>query len=458
MENKHKKCSLKNHSNKDAKIVCVNCNLSLCAKCEVFHSYFCKEHRTYNLDTDYRENFNGYCNENGHSIKLEYFCRTHNILCCAKCIAKIKNEKNGKHTDCNICNIEEIIDEKKGKFNENIKTLKELSETVKLSIENLKNIFDCIVKNKEKIKLEIQNSFDVINEVLNNRENQLMLEVDNIYDDIFIKEDIFKEIEKLPENIKLALESNYVANENNNEENIISLVNNCINIENYIKDINIMNEKIKTLKNVDNLTIDYIYNNEMILEQINKFGCFQRDIIPQFLKSSILKGDSKNQNLLTNWIKQKVKKDEINFELIFKMSENGSDSKNFHEFCDNKGPTLTLISTTEGKKFGGFTPLNWKNVGGFINDKSMSTFIFSLNLNKKFDIINKENNAIKVDENNGPNFGNGDIIVYQDMKEGKTYANEKTTFLRDNNLALIEKEGEQGTFNVDEIEVYKVIF
>ena len=285
-----------------------------------------------------------------------------------------------------------------------------------------------------------------------------MLEVDNIYDDIFIKEDIFKEIEKLPENIKLALESNYVANENNNEENIISLVNNCINIENYIKDINIMNEKIKTLKNVDNLTIDYIYNNEMILEQINKFGCFQRDIIPQFLKSSILKGDSKNQNLLTNWIKQKVKKDEINFELIFKMSENGSDSKNFHEFCDNKGPTLTLISTTEGKKFGGFTPLNWKNIGGFINDKSMSTFIFSLNLNKKFDIINKENNAIKVDENNGPNFGNGDIIVYQDMKEGKTYANEKTTFLRDNNLALIEKEGEQGTFNIDEIEVYKVIF
>ena len=380
------------------------------------------------------------------------------MICCAKCIAKIKNEKNGKHTDCNICNIEEIIDEKKGKFNENIKTLKELSETVKLSIENLKNIFDCIVKNKEKIKLEIQNSFDVINDVLNNRENQLMLEVDNIYDDIFIKEDIFKEIEKLPENIKLALESNYVANENNNEENIISLVNNCINIENYIKDINIMNEKIKTLKNVDNLAIDYIYNNEMLLEQINKFGCFQRDIIPQFLKSSILKGDSKNQNLLTNWIKQKVKKDEINFELIFKMSENGSDSKNFHEFCDNKGPTLTLISTTEGKKFGGFTPLNWKNIGGFINDKSMSTFIFSLNLNKKFDIINKENNAIKVDENNGPNFGNGDIIVYQDMKEGKTYANEKSTFLRDNNLALIEREGKQGTFNIDEIEVYKVIF
>ena len=140
------------------------------------------------------------------------------------------------------------------------------------------------------------------------------------------------------------------------------------------------------------------------------------------------------------------------------MSENGSDSKNFHEFCDNKGPTLTLISTTEGKKFGGFTPLNWKNEGGFINDESMATFIFSLNLNKKFDIIDKEKNAIKNDENNGPNFGNGDIIVYQDMTEGKTYANEKSTFLRDNNLALIEREGKQGTFNIDEIEVYKVIF
>ena len=458
MEIKNKKCSLKNHSENDAIKVCVNCNMNLCSECEVFHSNFCKEHQTYNLDTDYKENFNGYCQENGHFLKLEYFCRTHNILCCAKCITKIKNEKNGKHTDCNLCNIDDIIDEKKCKIKGNIKILKELSNTVNLSIDKLKNIFKSIVKNKEKVKLEIKKSFDKINEELNNRENQLMIEVDNIYDDIFIKEDIVKEMEKLPEKIKLTLELNRDIYSNNNKEDLIYLVNNYISVENYIKEINAMNEKIKTLESEDNLIIDYIYNNEIILEQINKFGYFHRNIIPEFLKSSIIKGDSKNQNLITNWIKQKVKKDELNFELIFKMSENGSDSKNFHELCDNKGPTLTLILTSKEKKFGGFTPLNWKNEGGFIIDESMATFIFSLNLNKKFDIIDKEKNAIKNDENNGPNFGNGDIIVYQDMTEGKTYANEKSTFLKAKNLELIGQVGEHETFIIDEIEVYKVIY
>ena len=140
------------------------------------------------------------------------------------------------------------------------------------------------------------------------------------------------------------------------------------------------------------------------------------------------------------------------------MTENGSESKDFHEFCNDKGSTLVLILTTEQKKFGGYTSLNWKSEGGFIGDTSDQTFIFSLNSSKKFDINDKEKSAIKFDLNNGPSFGNGDIIVYQNMKEGKTYANEKSTFLEDNNLELIQQEGEQQSFNIQEIEVYRVIY
>ena len=66
----------------------------------------------------------------------------------------------------------------------------------------------------------------------------------------------------------------------------------------------------------------------------------------------------------------------VKFEKIFTMSINGDSSKDFHNFCDNKGPTLTIIKTTKNKIFGGFTPLNWENRGGNKYDEKNQTFFF----------------------------------------------------------------------------------
>ena len=77
------------------------------------------------------------------------------------------------------------------------------------------------------------------------------------------------------------------------------------------------------------------------------------------------------------------------------MSVNGSSSDDFHNYCDNKGPTLTLVKTTQNKIFGGFSPLNWDNYAGDKYDKDNQTFIFSLNLMKKYDMISRENSAIQ---------------------------------------------------------------
>ena len=62
-----------------------------------------------------------------HKIEIKYFCKTHNILCCGACIAKIKGEGNGQHSDRKICFIKYIKEEKKKKLNENIKILEDLS-------------------------------------------------------------------------------------------------------------------------------------------------------------------------------------------------------------------------------------------------------------------------------------------------------------------------------------------
>ena len=43
------------------------------------------------------------------------------------------------------------------------------------------------------------------------------------------------------------------------------------------------------------------------------------------------------------------------------MSENGFTSKDFHYYCDNKGPTLILIKTSNDVIIGGFTPFNWES-------------------------------------------------------------------------------------------------
>ena len=363
MEIKNKKCSFEKHSEIDANIVCINCNLNLCKECEAFHSNFCRDHQTFNLEKDCKEIFTGFCQEENHKIKFEYFCKSHNILCCAKCITRIKNKNNGKHTDCDICNIEDIIEDKYNKFDENIKTLTELSNNIQSSLDNMKNIIEKLDRNKGEIKKQIQKSFTKLRNELNNKEDELLLEVDNIYDKMFVKEDLIKEIEKLPKKIKTALERNHDFNikNNNNDDNYISLINDFINVENTIKEIDLYKKKIQNSKNLDNLKIEFISEEETIIQSIKNFGNFSPNIIQEFLKSSIIKDDYKNQNLILNWIKEKVNKKEINFKLIFKTSENGYKSQDFHKFCNNKGPTLTLIMTTKEKKFGGFTPLNWKN-------------------------------------------------------------------------------------------------
>ena len=139
------------------------------------------------------------------------------------------------------------------------------------------------------------------------------------------------------------------------------------------------------------------------------------------------------------------------------MSENGTDSSDFHKYCDNKGSTLTLVKTSEDKIFGGFTPLNWNENGGYYNDLSNQTFIFSLNLKKKYNMINKDRCAIYCSKESGPSFGSADFRLNENMKIGASYANKNSNFLSHNNLELTGGKGNDENFETDEFEVYLVI-
>ena len=108
-----KNCSLKKHSEINAVSFCPECKVFFCNKCDSLHSEIFENHHLYKLNNEIKELFTGLCEEENHYQKLKYYCKTHNKLCCASCITKLKDKENGQHSDCTILFIEDIKEEKK---------------------------------------------------------------------------------------------------------------------------------------------------------------------------------------------------------------------------------------------------------------------------------------------------------------------------------------------------------
>jgi len=187
METKeNKKFSSKEHLNNDAKSYCPICKVYMCNKCDIFHSNLCRNHGKYNLDQDIKVIFTGYCKNENHSLKLEYFCKTHNELCCAACLCKLNEKGDGEHYDCNVCTIEKIKDEKKRTLNNNIKKLQEISAAFEESIKEIKSLSDKINKKKEELQKNIQIVFTQIRSELNKREDKILSETEEKFNKLFL--------------------------------------------------------------------------------------------------------------------------------------------------------------------------------------------------------------------------------------------------------------------------------
>merc|ERR1712154_179434 len=48
-------------------------------------------------------------------------------------------------------------------------------------------------------------------------------------------------------------------------------------------------------------------------------------------------------------------------EMVYRGSDEGFEAYNFHEKCDDVGPTLILIQSEHSHVFGGFTTQSWKD-------------------------------------------------------------------------------------------------
>ena len=276
----NKKCSLDEHKEIDAIFYCQECKINMCNKCEKIHSGLLKNHHIYSLDKDIKDIFTGLCTKPKHSMILEYYCKTHNQLCCAACISKIKNKGNGQHRDCEVYYIIKIKNQKREILEKNIKNLEKLSIELDPLIKDLKDIYETINEKKDKLKIEIQNIFTKIRNELNNREDKLYEKIDKKFNEIFFKEDIIKESEKLPNLIKISLEKRNLKNYEWDDKNKFSkIINECINLENMVIKINDIYDKINLFKSNKDLDIIFSPKNDEIekglINTIKKFGAIK---------------------------------------------------------------------------------------------------------------------------------------------------------------------------------------
>jgi hypothetical protein len=153
--------------------------------------------------------------------------------------------------------------------------LENLNEKLKDSISELNKLYNKIDQNKEDLKSNIQKKFTKIRNAYNEREEELLKEIDDIFNKNFIDENLLKEGEKLPNKIKSSLEKVKSMDKEWENNNLNKCINNCIVIENEIEKINLINQQITKCIGNDTSKIHFFPNDNSIneiLDNIKKFG------------------------------------------------------------------------------------------------------------------------------------------------------------------------------------------
>ena len=113
-------------------------------------------------------------------------------------------------------------------------------------------------------------------------------------------------------------------------------------------------------------------------------------------------------DLLNKGTKKYFDKTINKYNLLYLASRDGYESEHFHEKCDGKSFTVTIVLTKENKIFGGFTELEWGR--DYVHPDGNEGFIFSLDNNKIY--YNKNKYSISHDYNKGPIFYNYGFVIY----------------------------------------------
>ena len=247
--------------------------------------------------------------------------------------------------------------------------------------------------------------------------------------------------------INLEIEVNY-------KKNIISLILERNEIKNedlikslyemaskYIKENSGLKSEIKYLKekiNIMDEKIDFLYNHVKTKENY-----FDR----VFQKCRLLK-DEKQVELVEKWISPSGF---FKCKLIYDAKEHGDKVSTFHSLCDNKGATLTIISTSDNKIFGGYLSMSFSENSGWIHDEK--AFVFSLNYNEKYESLDTTY-TFYGGKDRGPTFGGYNIEIFDSFLS--IDKNRYNPYSGTYNFHERYKGSKDQYFRVNELQVYQI--
>ena len=262
--------------------------------------------------------------------------------------------------------------------------------------------------------------------------------------DFFDQRIVNKEYDLKKDEQKISLKINY------NNKTIELIIPKDIESMDKNLSLNLITELVN-IKNENKEIKERLYNLE---KKVSKLMKEENEDLKGFEKS-IIKNKEEAQKIL-KWI---CPYNERKVALLYKATPEENTRDDFHRKCDNKGATVVLIETSKGRRFGGYTSLSWDTSGTWKND--LESFLFSLDNNKKYEVIANATYKVYSDKNYGPWFGNG--------ASGFGLAYEKNLFIgnethRDNYPSdkaystTVENELSGGkTFNISKMEVYQII-
>ena len=170
--------------------------------------------------------------------------------------------------------------------------------------------------------------------------------------------------------------------------------------------------------------------------------------------NKIIKNDDE-MNLILNAIHKKPNS-KLKVKLLYTPTLEENSWRDFHNYCDNKGPTIVLCESTTGKRFGGYTSVSWdlKNAGYH----DINAFLFSLDNKKIYDKGN--NKRIYCGNNHGVHFQENTLgLIWNE--DGKFIGeNQSSHYTKGQECFNVPMNALSGAdkFYMKEMEVYQVIF
>ena len=147
--------------------------------------------------------------------------------------------------------------------------------------------------------------------------------------------------------------------------------------------------------------------------------------------------------------------------LLYRGTRDGLNAKAFHRLCDNQGPTVTVVKSSEGYIFGGYSDLAWACQAGW--SSSTKAFLFGLHCHKGKEPVKmtvKSGNPCALYQNRiyGPTFGAGhDLFILEGVGGAVSHSNLGSSYIRPPGYEQVPYyfTGARN-FTISEVEVFKV--